>query len=126
MAEVEYPPKYVLERKLQHSVSRLGVRLCREVLVMVMRKHQRYFPVYDAEDNLLPLFVTVANGIIHSQTVVTGHFRLRLLTLVYVFNQAAAMQVWVVLSNNNPPSYIFHLVRICCAKEGGGGCNHPH
>lgn len=37
--------------------------VCREVLVMVMRKHQRYFPVvsHDSGD-LLPSFVTVANG----------------------------------------------------------------
>ena len=40
------------------------VPLRREVLVMVMRKHQRYFPVVDAGDagRLLPHFVTVANG----------------------------------------------------------------
>ncbi|MBN2044370.1 MAG: glycine--tRNA ligase subunit beta [Anaerolineales bacterium] len=32
-----------------------------EVLVMVMKKHQRYFPVY-REGKLLPYFVTVRNG----------------------------------------------------------------
>ena len=37
-------------------------RHCRELLVMVMRKHQRYFPVYDSGDELQPVFVTVANG----------------------------------------------------------------
>ena len=31
----------------------------REVLVMVMRKHQRYFPVVDAQGDLLPCFITV-------------------------------------------------------------------
>ena len=46
--------------------------LCREVLVMVMRKHQRYFPVYDAESKLLPVFITVANGSIHRETVIAG------------------------------------------------------
>lgn len=36
---------------------------------MVMRKHQRYFPVYDSAGELLPLFVTVANGAIDVSTV---------------------------------------------------------
>lgn len=33
-----------------------------EILVTVMRKHQRYFPVRNAAGDLLPAFVTVANG----------------------------------------------------------------
>ncbi|MCA9969590.1 MAG: glycine--tRNA ligase subunit alpha, partial [Anaerolineales bacterium] len=33
-----------------------------EVLVAVMRKHQRYFPVYDAEGQLMPYFIAVRNG----------------------------------------------------------------
>ena len=46
---------------------------CREVLVMVMRKHQRYFPVYEASgEALLPHFITVANGQIDVPTVRTG------------------------------------------------------
>lgn len=43
---------------------------------MVMRKHQRYFPVYasDAPDAaLLPHFVTVANGPVDAATVVHGN-----------------------------------------------------
>ncbi len=37
--------------------------LPKEVLIMVMRKHQRYFPVVDAASGaLLPAFVTAANG----------------------------------------------------------------
>ncbi len=37
--------------------------LPREVLVTVMKKHQRYFPVVDAQsDELLPYFITVRNG----------------------------------------------------------------
>jgi glycyl-tRNA synthetase len=32
------------------------------VLVTVMRKHQRYFPVLDSSGNLLPYFVAVRNG----------------------------------------------------------------
>ena len=33
-----------------------------EVLVAVMRKHQRYFPLYGTEGQLLPYFITVRNG----------------------------------------------------------------
>ena len=38
------------------------LELPREVLVTVMRKHQRYFPVEDTDGNLLPYFITVRNG----------------------------------------------------------------
>jgi glycyl-tRNA synthetase len=31
-------------------------------LVTVMKKHQRYFPIYDREGRLLPRFIAVANG----------------------------------------------------------------
>jgi len=47
--------------------------LPREVLVMVMRKHQRYFPVESASGELMPYFVTVANGAIHPPTVKEGN-----------------------------------------------------
>ncbi len=33
-----------------------------EVLISVMKKHQRYFPVLDGEGNLLPYFIAVRNG----------------------------------------------------------------
>lgn len=47
-----------------------AVMVCREVLVMVMRKHQRYFPLYKpASQDLLPFFITVANGPIDVPTV---------------------------------------------------------
>lgn len=36
--------------------------LPRDVLVTVMRKHQRYFPVEDADGKLLPYFIAVRNG----------------------------------------------------------------
>ena len=40
---------------------------------MVMRKHQRYFPVYSpGGEELLPHFITVANGLIHPPTVIAG------------------------------------------------------
>ena len=38
------------------------LQLPAEVLVAVMKKHQRYFPVLDGEGNLLPSFITVRNG----------------------------------------------------------------
>jgi len=45
--------------------------LPREVLVTVMKKHQRYFAVVDAQsEELLPYFVTVRNGDEHSLDVV--------------------------------------------------------
>jgi glycyl-tRNA synthetase len=42
-----------------------------EVLVMVMKKHQRYFPVYQ-NDTLLPFFVTVRNGGAQHLDVIAG------------------------------------------------------
>ncbi|KAF8057144.1 EDD1 [Scenedesmus sp. PABB004] len=50
--------------------------LPQEVLVMVMRKHQRYFPVFaPAADGggLLPAFVTVANGPVDVPAVAAGN-----------------------------------------------------
>ena len=39
------------------------LKLPQEVLITVMRKHQRYFPVLEAEGGrILPYFITVANG----------------------------------------------------------------
>lgn len=38
------------------------LQLPAEVLVAVMRKHQRYFPVYSSREKLLPHFITVRNG----------------------------------------------------------------
>ena len=51
--------------------SRIG---CRPALVMVMRKHQRYFSLYKYfSQDLLPHFITVANGPIHEPTVKAVH-----------------------------------------------------
>lgn len=49
--------------------------LPREVLVMVMHKHQRYFPVYSssADGDLLPMFITVANGAVNEDLVRAGN-----------------------------------------------------
>jgi glycyl-tRNA synthetase len=43
------------------------------VLTTVMRKHQRYLPVRSAEGELLPMFVTVANGPVDVELVRTGN-----------------------------------------------------
>jgi glycyl-tRNA synthetase len=43
------------------------------VLVMVMRKHQRYFPVFSADGKLLPAFITVANGPVDPAAVAAGN-----------------------------------------------------
>jgi glycyl-tRNA synthetase len=43
------------------------------VLTTVMRKHQRYLPVRDAEGTLLPMFVTVANGPVDVERVRAGN-----------------------------------------------------
>jgi hypothetical protein len=52
--------------------------LPREVLVMVMRKHQRYFPVEDPDTGaLLPYFVTLANGDVTAAVVQEGNEAVR-------------------------------------------------
>ncbi|WP_121686916.1 glycine--tRNA ligase subunit beta, partial [Listeria monocytogenes] len=38
------------------------LELPEEVLITTMKEHQRYFPVFSQEDELLPHFVTVRNG----------------------------------------------------------------
>jgi glycyl-tRNA synthetase len=43
------------------------------VLTTVMRKHQRYLPVRDADGNLLPMFVAVANGQVDTELVRAGN-----------------------------------------------------
>jgi glycyl-tRNA synthetase len=43
------------------------------ILTTVMRKHQRYLPVRDAEGQLLPHFVVIANGAIDPATVQAGN-----------------------------------------------------
>lgn len=48
---------------------------------MVMRKHQRYFPLYKpASQELLPFFITVANGPIDVPTVKVSCFPVLCLT----------------------------------------------
>ncbi len=50
------------------------LKLPDEVLVAVMRKHQRYFPVYNRKGALLPYFIAVRNGDDqHLETVINGN-----------------------------------------------------
>lgn len=52
------------------------LELPREVLITSMREHQKYFPVADADDALLPLFVAVNNTRVDDQDLaVSGHQR---------------------------------------------------
>ncbi len=47
---------------LMGTFSAESLKLPREVLITVMRDKQRYFAVADADDNLMPYFITVRNG----------------------------------------------------------------
>ncbi len=64
---VEYPTLIVGTYEEQY------LSLPRDVLVTVMRKHQRYFPVEDAQGKLLPYFITAANGSIDVDAVRAGN-----------------------------------------------------
>ena len=44
-----------------------------QILVTVMRKHQRYLPVRDSDGNVLPYFVTMANGACDEAVVRAGN-----------------------------------------------------
>ena len=57
---------------LRGSFEKKYLELPREVLVGVMRKHQRYFPVEDAQGRLLPYFIAVRNGDDEHLDIVTG------------------------------------------------------
>jgi glycyl-tRNA synthetase len=47
---------------LRGSFSEEYLRLPKEVLITVMKKHQRYFPVVREDGRMLPYFITVRNG----------------------------------------------------------------
>jgi glycyl-tRNA synthetase len=65
---VEYPT--VLHGRFEERFLDLPA----EVLVAVMKKHQRYFPVYAPDGRLLPSFITVRNGdAVHLETVTAGN-----------------------------------------------------
>lgn len=59
---------------LRGSFDEKYLELPREVLVTVMRKHQRYFPVEDRSGKLMPYFIAVRNGDAeHLDLVVDGN-----------------------------------------------------
>jgi glycyl-tRNA synthetase len=47
--------------------------LPQQVLATVMRKHQRYLPILDADGRLMPYFVVVANGRVDADVVRAGN-----------------------------------------------------
>ncbi|KAK4379487.1 hypothetical protein RND71_001349 [Anisodus tanguticus] len=49
------------------------LELPKELLIMVMQKHQKYFAMTDENGKLLPYFVTVANGSINDKVVRKGN-----------------------------------------------------
>ena len=59
---------------IRGNFARSYLRLPNDVLITVMKKHQRYFPVVDAAGKLLPYFVTVRNGgAEHAEVVQAGN-----------------------------------------------------
>jgi glycyl-tRNA synthetase len=64
---VEYPTPIL------GSFDRKYLELPDQILTTVMRKHQRYLPVLDADGALLPYFVTVANGACDQDVVRRGN-----------------------------------------------------
>ena len=65
---VEYPTA------LTGKVDTKYLALPPELIITPMREHQRYFPVYDQTGGLLPLFVTVRNGLAeHADIVAAGN-----------------------------------------------------
>ncbi|NYJ73733.1 glycine--tRNA ligase [Allobranchiibius huperziae] len=49
------------------------LKLPEQILTTVMRKHQRYLPVRDADGSLRPYFVTMANGVCDDDVVREGN-----------------------------------------------------
>jgi glycyl-tRNA synthetase len=47
---------------LTGSFDQAHLSLPKQVLISVMKKHQRYFPIVNTNDDLLPRFITVRNG----------------------------------------------------------------
>jgi glycyl-tRNA synthetase len=49
------------------------LKLPQQILTTVMRKHQRYLPVFDVDGKLLSMFVAIANGICDPATTRAGN-----------------------------------------------------
>jgi hypothetical protein len=80
-------PAHLPHPSLRGTFAESFLALPQEVLVMVMRKHQRYFPVFSAAnpDQLLPHFITVANGQVWAAPAADEH------------QTAAGAGVWALL-----------------------------
>ncbi|WP_420644903.1 glycine--tRNA ligase subunit beta [Candidatus Leptofilum sp.] len=82
---------------LRGRFSKRFLALPAEVLVAVMRKHQRYFPVYDAKSQLLPYFIAVRNGDEkHLNFVVNGNehvLKARFADAEFFYNQDSQRQL---------------------------------
>jgi len=61
---VEYPLCVLCEFDKRY------LKIPREVAIMVMKKHQRYFPVNDSKGNLLPYFIVVANHLKENTNII--------------------------------------------------------
>lgn len=83
---VEYP------KAVTGEFSREYLELPQEVLITVMRIHQRYFPVFNADGEIMPYFITVCNGTddAYLQNVQAGNervLRARLADARFFFNE---------------------------------------
>ncbi|KAL6494135.1 Glycine--tRNA ligase, chloroplastic/mitochondrial 2 [Orobanche gracilis] len=55
------------------NFSKTFLNLPKDLLIMVMQKHQKYFAVTDQDGKLLPFFIAVANGAINEMVVRKGN-----------------------------------------------------
>ncbi|KAL6496695.1 Glycine--tRNA ligase, chloroplastic/mitochondrial 2 [Orobanche hederae] len=55
------------------NFSETFLKLPKDLLIMVMQKHQKYFAVTDQDGKLLPFFIAVANGAINEMVVRKGN-----------------------------------------------------
>lgn len=82
---VEYPTALI------GNFDKEFLSLPKEAIITPMREHQRYFPVFDENNTLLPLFITVRNGGDKNiQGVANGNervLRARLSDAVFFFNE---------------------------------------
>ena len=65
---------YLVEtpQALAGSIEERFLQLPPELLITSMREHQRYFTLLDAQDKLLPNFITIANTMAHDPRVVVA------------------------------------------------------
>ena len=85
------------------------LRLPKEVLITVMKKHQRYFPVVDADGRMMPHFIGVRNGGSEYLDIVRagneGVLRARYADAAYFFKADAAHR----LGRVQLPAYHAHV-----------------